>query len=106
MITFEQIQEYADRIVKEFDPERIILFGSYANGTPRIDSDVDMLVVMPFTGNSVSKSVAILRRTSPKFAVDLLVRKPEVLKKRIADGDLFMREVMETGTPIYEKANG
>ena len=105
MITLEQIREYADRIVKEFDPERIILFGSYANGTQRIDSDVDLLVVMPYTGNSVNKSVAILRKTAPAFAVDLLVRTPDILKKRVAEGDLLMREVMQTGTPLYEKAN-
>ena len=43
MIERSQIQELADRIAKEFNPERIILFGSNASGTPSSDSDVDLL---------------------------------------------------------------
>ncbi|HET9135870.1 MAG TPA: nucleotidyltransferase domain-containing protein [Candidatus Kapabacteria bacterium] len=106
MITIEQIRAYADRIVKEFDPERIILFGSFASGIPTVDSDVDLMVVMPFSGNSVTKSADILRRTAPTFAIDLLVRSPESIDRRLEMGDSFIREIIATGKPLYEKANG
>jgi predicted nucleotidyltransferase len=50
MISTALIEEVAERIVREFNPERIILFGSHAYGTPGPDSDVDLLVVLPFEG--------------------------------------------------------
>jgi predicted nucleotidyltransferase len=59
-----QIQAYCDAIAREFRPRKIILFGSYAYGNPGPDSDVDLLVVLPFRGNDVAK--AILLRAGPK----------------------------------------
>ena len=46
MVTREEIQATCDDIVREFAPLQVILFGSYAYGTPKEDSDVDLLVVM------------------------------------------------------------
>ncbi|MBC7933558.1 MAG: nucleotidyltransferase domain-containing protein, partial [Rubrivivax sp.] len=48
MVKKEEIQQLSERIAREFRPECIILFGSYAYGTPTGDSDVDLLVVLPF----------------------------------------------------------
>ena len=48
MVSREAIQKYADAIAREFRPEKIILFGSHAYGEPTEDSDVDLMVVMPF----------------------------------------------------------
>ena len=45
MLTERQLQDIVDRVVERFDPERVILFGSYARGDARDDSDVDLLVV-------------------------------------------------------------
>ena len=45
MITKAQIQAVADKIAKEFQPEKIILFGSYAWGKPTEDSDVDLCII-------------------------------------------------------------
>jgi len=53
------IVEMVQRIVQNFDPERIILFGSHARGTAREDSDVDLLVVMPVEGSRRDKAVEI-----------------------------------------------
>ena len=47
MISRQDIQTTCDDIVREFAPLQVILFGSYAYGTPTADSDVDLLVVMP-----------------------------------------------------------
>ena len=52
------IRRYARRIAERFEPKKIILFGSYAYGTPHEDSDVDLLVVMP-AANEVSQAVRI-----------------------------------------------
>ncbi|MDO8631666.1 MAG: nucleotidyltransferase domain-containing protein, partial [Phycisphaerales bacterium] len=51
----------SDRVIKAFDPLRLILFGSRARGTARADSDIDLLVVMPTVGNKRELAVEIRR---------------------------------------------
>ena len=55
----KQIQQMVDRIVEQFHPERIILFGSHARGDAGPDSDVDLLVVMPVEGSKWEKAIEI-----------------------------------------------
>jgi len=68
MVAEKSIYDLCDRIVQEFQPERIILFGSYASGAPTPDSDVDLLVLLPFTGKSFRVSLEILNRTNPPLS--------------------------------------
>ena len=96
------IQKLAAQIVQKFHPERVILFGSYAYGTPTPDSDVDLLVVMPCEGKETRKAIEILHTINPKIPVDLLVRTPERLQQRLAWNDFFLQEVMEKGQILYE----
>ncbi|HEY3295131.1 MAG TPA: nucleotidyltransferase domain-containing protein [bacterium] len=103
MVDFESIQQVCDQIAREFHPQKIILFGSYAYGTPHDDSDVDLLVVLPeIEGNPIRKAAQILQHVSHRFAIDLLVRTPEVIRQRIEWEDFFLREIMERGTVLYE----
>ena len=104
-ITQEQIQEYSDRIAAEFKPERIILFGSYAYGAPTADSDVDLLVVMPFEGDSARTAAEIRRAVRAGFPVDLLVRTLAQVEQRLEWNDWFMREIVEKGKVIYAAAH-
>jgi len=104
-ITQEQIQKYSDRIAAAFKPERIILFGSYAYGTPTPNSDVDLLVVMPFEGHPTRKALDILNQIDPPFAIDLLVYSPEQLRQRLAWSDFFLREIVEQGRELYAAAD-
>jgi predicted nucleotidyltransferase len=101
MVTFESIQEVADQIAREFHPQKIILFGSYAYGMPREDSDVDLLVVMPFDGNPIHKAVEIHKTLNTKFAMDLLARTPEVIKQRLEWHDFFIMDIIEKGKILY-----
>ena len=77
MVAMRNIKELAGRIAKQFRPERIVLFGSYAYGTPGPDSDVDLLVIMHFEGKSFWKSLEIANVVNPSFSVDLLARRPD-----------------------------
>lgn len=104
-IDSQAIQELVERIAREFAPERIILFGSYAYGNPTPHSDVDLLVVMPYEGNSLMKAVQILRRVAPPFAVDLIVRAPDELRQRLEWHDFFLMDVTGKGKVMYESAN-
>ena len=72
------IRRYARAIAEQFQPEKIILFGSHAYGTPHEDSDVDLLVVMPAT-NELDQSHRIHWTLLPPFALDIIVRTPKNL---------------------------
>ncbi len=103
MTRMESIQELSQRIVREFQPDRIILFGSYAYGSPRPDSDVDILVVLSFEGKGFRKSLEILNRLNPPFDVDLLARRPDDISRRYAEGDPLIREALDHGKVLYER---
>jgi predicted nucleotidyltransferase len=105
MVTRSQIEELSQRIGREFDAERVILFGSYARGMPSEDSDVDLLVICPFQGRSVDHSVKIRMQLRPRFPVDLIVRTPEKIRARLDMGDDFIREILEEGKVLYEANN-
>lgn len=102
MIAWADIQRYCDTIAREFRPQRIVLFGSYAYGTPSPDSDVDLMVVMPVRRRGARPSLEIRRRISAGFPVDLLVRAPEEVERRLRWGDSFITEVMTRGKVMYE----
>src|ERR1039458_9851051 len=103
MINERCIVELSERIVREFQPDKIILFGSYAYGQPRADSDVDLLVVLPFEGRGFRKSLEILNRISPDFSVDLLARRPQDTAQRYTEGDPLIREALDYGKVLYER---
>ena len=102
MVAMSQIEGLGQRIGREFGAERVILFGSHARGEVREDSDVDLLIIGPFEGRSVDKSVEIRMKLRPQFPVDLLVRTPEKVRERIRMGDDFIREIVEEGKVLYE----
>ena len=102
MVDQARIAELSERIAQEFQPERIILFGSYAYGQPHPDSDVDLLVVLPFEGKGFRKSLEILNRIAPEFPIDLLARRPEDTARRYAEGDPLIREALDHGKVLYE----
>jgi len=99
------IRRYAAQIAEQFAPEKIILFGSYAYGIPNAESDVDLLVVMP-TRSPMSQAVKIRTALPAPFALDLLVRSPQILAKQLTIGDWFITEIMTQGKVLYEKGNG
>ena len=103
MIAIEDIRQYARAIVRTFNPERVVLFGSYAEGHPTDDSDVDILVVMPHEGRDVEQAFEI-RRTIPRtFPLDLVVRTPEGVRHRLRQNDTFLTSIWRTGKTLYER---
>src|SRR5437867_6109869 len=95
-IPLRVIRRFARQVAKRFRPEKIILFGSYAYGTPHADSDVDILVVMP--ARNQHDQAAKIRWAVPRpFAMDLIVRTPKNLDWRLANGDWFHTEIVPKG---------
>jgi len=98
------IRAVAKQIADKFEPEKIILFGSYAYGKPKPESDVDLLVVMETPLRSRQQRLEISRALSPRpFPLDIIVRTPKQLEERIASGDFFLREIATQGKVVYER---
>jgi predicted nucleotidyltransferase len=104
-IPMRLIRKFARDVAERFQPDKIILFGSYAYGTPHEDSDVDIMVVMP-ARNEIDQACRIDDVFDPPFPLDLVVRTPKNLASRLAMGDPFLREVMAKGKLLYEKNDG
>jgi predicted nucleotidyltransferase len=92
-------------IAEQFSPEKIILFGSHAYGNPTNDSDVDLLVVMPHSGDAKGTAYTIKSALPRPFPLDLIVRSAEELSSRIALNDFFIREIVDCGVILYERGN-
>jgi uncharacterized protein len=105
MVVQKDIAVLSEHIAREFHPERIILFGSYAYGNPTDASDVDLLVILPFKGSNVRKAAEILSKVNPRFAVDIVVRTPEQIRERLMWNDFFLREIIEKGQVLYESTH-
>lgn len=102
MVSQKDIQATCDDIVQEFAPLQVILFGSYAYGTPREDSDVDLLVVMDIPESETSHQASeIWQRIPRRFSMDLLVRSQEEVTYRISHNDWFFREITEKGKVLF-----
>src|SRR2546423_11044253 len=80
------IRAFARKVAEQFRPEKIILFGSYAYGTPHENSDVDILVIMP-ARNELDQSLKIRLAVSAPFPMDLIVRTPRKIDSRLKSGD-------------------
>ena len=98
------IRRYARQIADRFKPDQIILFGSYAYGTPHEASDVDLLVIMPCR-NELDMAVKISWELPAPFATDLLVRKPEQWRWRTEEGESFSTEILTRGKVLYAKGD-
>jgi len=103
-ISRARIRKFAGQVARQFKPNKIILFGSYAYGHPSEDSDVDILVILSFRGRNPAKATEIWMATRPRFPIDIMVRKPGEFRRRLTRGDFFIREVMERGKVLYEAA--
>jgi predicted nucleotidyltransferase len=101
-IPMRVIRKFARDVAEQFQPEKIVLFGSYAYGTPHKDSDVDILVIMPCR-NELDQAVKIHWGLMPPFPLDIIVRKPKEMEWRLAEGESFTTEITTRGKVLYEK---
>ena len=103
MIAQDRIRDVSERIVRQFAPDRIILFGSYAYGSPDEGSDVDLLVVLPFEGKPYRKSAEIAAAVHAGFPLDILARRPDDVERRYRESDPLVREALDRGRVLYER---
>jgi uncharacterized protein len=96
------IQSLVRQIAEKFNPQKIILFGSYARGNPRPESDVDLLVVMETKMREIEQSIEICQQLDYLFGLDLIVYTPAHLAERLEMDDWFLQDVIEDGKVLYE----
>ena len=100
------LPEVIERLATQLQPERVILFGSYAYGTPTPDSDVDLLVVLDTNASATERYLAVSRLLYPRpFPVDILVRTPDEIEQALRTNDFFIKEILSQGRVLYERTN-
>jgi uncharacterized protein len=105
MVALNKIDAFAREVAEKFRPEKIVLFGSYAQGQPTDDSDVDLLVVMNHKGKASAQALAIRRAVRRSFPLDLIVKTPRETKARLNRSDVFITSALTEGRTLYERAN-
>lgn len=105
MIASHRIDNYVKQLIRQFSPDCVVMFGSYASGKPREGSDVDLLIVMKHSGAAAEQAARIRRSIRAGFPLDIIVRSPAALRRRLAMGDGFIREILEKGRVLHESNN-
>ncbi len=99
-----EIQEIVDRLVAHYAPQRVILFGSYASGTPDADSDLDLLIIKETDKRPLDRWMEIkrlLRDRHRPVAVSPLVYTPQEIERRLAINDFFIQEILDKGQVLH-----
>ena len=100
----DQLPEITRRIVRTSNPEKIILFGSYARGGSGIDSDLDLLVIVPGVSHLRQESLRVRRALRGLLApVDIIVATPEQIERLGNTPGLIYRTALREGKVLYER---
>jgi len=100
----EKIREMVRRVVEEFDPDRIVLFGSFARGTGGPDSDVDLLVIKPVSGSKRRERIAIRKALRGMgIAKDVILVTPEEVTQYQNAIGTIIRPALREGRVLYER---
>lgn len=102
---FKQITRHlVDKLLSDYSPQKIILFGSCLKGSPNPDSDIDLLIVKETNDRFIDRWTTvrkILSDPSRKVAIETLVLTPQEISDRLSIGDQFLAEIMEKGKVLY-----
>lgn len=100
------ILKVVDQIKKEYKPEKIILYGSYAYGQPTKDSEIDLFIVKETDKRRVDRFAEVKRliyEPGRRISISPLVYTPEEVAERLALGDNFVAEVLTRGEVLYTR---
>jgi predicted nucleotidyltransferase len=102
--TKEIINRMVEKIKSEYQPEKIILFGSYAWGKPTKHSDIDLFIIKNTTARRIDRAVEvreILDEENAMFPLDVLVYTPDEIKRRLEIEDDFVKDIIDKGKILY-----
>jgi predicted nucleotidyltransferase len=102
----EKLQEMVHRIVVQFAPEKVVLFGSCARGHVDSDSDVDLLVIKPVTGSRRQERLAMrVALRGMGVAKDILLVTPEEVETARERPGTLIRSARREGKVLYERSS-
>ena len=105
MVAMRQINEFGQRIGRQFGAERVILFGSYAQGTPSTDSDIDLLVIADTSLSPTERYCAVRRLlANVPCSFDIIVRTPEEYTRWRSVVNNIVYFADKYGKVLYERA--
>jgi predicted nucleotidyltransferase len=103
-VTPELLADITQRIVDAFHPYKVILFGSYAYGTPHKESDLDLFVLMDSAESMPSRMTRVYQvAEAPFLSMDVLVFTPAELQARLEAGDQFYFDLLARGKMLYDR---
>ncbi|MCL4868902.1 MAG: nucleotidyltransferase domain-containing protein [Anaerolineae bacterium] len=100
----QALAEIVACLIERYQPQRIILYGSLAYGTPHHDSDIDLLIIKETPETPVARRIAVRQLVQPQpYQVPFspLVLTPAELNKRLAMGDPFYQAIVQQGRVLY-----
>ena len=98
----ETIAQMVNKIKAQFQPQKIIIFGSYAWGKPSEDSDIDLFIVMESDMRRDERARQIQKIFSDRtFPLDIIVYTPEEVEQSLGRGNLFIKEILARGGVLY-----
>jgi len=101
------LNEIIGKLKENYDPLKVILFGSYAYGEPTDDSDIDLFIVKNTDKRRSDRFVDVKRvlyNSNIRVPISPLVYTKEELEERVRIGDDFILEILQKGVVLYEKA--
>ncbi len=104
MVSHQEIEAFCNDIIKYYKPEKIILFGSYAYGTPNNDSDVDLLVIKQTNKRRLErgKELTSLLPNKYNFPMDILIYNTEEVNKWENVPLAFITSIINKGKLMYK----
>lgn len=101
----KSIYKITKKIVDEYGPEKVILFGSHAWGKPHKDSDVDLFIVKKSRKRRIDRHYELRKKLMGNNfpPMDILVYTPKELARRLEIGDFFFDDIIQKGKVLYEK---
>ena len=106
MIGKDKISEIVGKIASGYNPEKIILFGSYANGNPDENSDLDLFIIKETNLSRPERTVQVRKMLyGARIPIDLIVYTPKEIEESRDNIFSFVHEVLNTGKTLYEQAS-
>lgn len=99
------IQSLLQKLLAQYQPQKVILYGSYAYGNPHPNSDIDLLIIKDTSERFIDRWTAVqhlLSDSTRRVPIEPLVLTPHEVEHRLRRGDQFVAEIFRKGKLLYE----
>jgi uncharacterized protein len=101
----DELRRITDIIKKEYQPDKIILFGSLASGKIHEWSDIDLLIIKNTAKRPIDRCMEIANLVHPKLGIDFFIYTPEEYEVLLKEKFTLLKNILKEGTVLYEKRN-